>query len=249
MAARLPRDFRYSTACFNCLYETEYVLEHQGLSDHRALSCSFPVNYDAARREGWPPFILDIMPAGAARKGCLEDLGLERDGQIQDWAVLLRGACNPPGNIRVLEAAAFLQPENHPGFEKEEVITREKDFIAYARDKGAPVAGTSGAHGEQPKLLLTQDAAGKWHPDGALTDDRARRHWLVKFPRSGKRKLDLKILRNEAAYLAVAKNAGLRALEGAECIEGALFVPRFDRVAMVAESNVMEWSLWHRWLG
>src|SRR5690606_6276830 len=89
-------------------------------------------------------------------------------------------------------------------------------------------AGTPGVQGVAPKFLLTQDASGRWFPDVALPDARARAHWIVKLPR-GRHESDFRILRHEAIYLQVATECGLRSIERPLYREGMLFLPRFDR--------------------
>ena len=94
--------------------------------------------------------------------------------------------------------------------------------------KNAPVAGSSGAQGDAPKFLLTQDRQDRFHADGALPDHLAKKHWLIKFPR-GKKQSDRDILCNEAAYFAVARSVGLHVGQSVHFDSDALFVPRFDR--------------------
>lgn len=110
------------------------------------------------------------------------------------------------------------------------MVERGEAFIDYARAHGAPVAGSSGAQGDAPKFLLTQDHNGRWHADGSLPDHRAMKHWLVKFPR-GKAASDRAVLRNEARYPGIARELGLCVHELPNWDRDALFVPRFDRVA------------------
>jgi serine/threonine-protein kinase HipA len=127
--------------------------------------------------------------------------------------------------VRPEEEAA---PATHEGFERVEVIDRGADFIEYAFERGAPVAGSTGAQGEAPKFLLSEDHAGRWHAEGALGDAQIARHWLVKFPR-GRHESDLAILEEEARYMELARQAGLRANAPLLHQDGCLFVPRFDR--------------------
>ena len=74
-------------------------------------------------------------------------------------------------------------PPEHPGFALSEVLDRHERFIEYAEQSGASVAGSSGAQGDAPKLLLTRDRDDRWHADGVLPDGRVADHWIIKFPR------------------------------------------------------------------
>ena len=221
----LPKGYRAPT---RLQYELDYAIDFLGGQGARALSCRYPVNFERHEIDTWPAFVLDLLPSGAARRYFLGDLA-QANGPTADWPLLLIGAGNPPGNLRIAEAAIHPRPdEDHPGFDYAEVVDRGEAFIEYARAHGAPVAGSSGAQGDAPKFLLTQDHDGRWHADGGLPDRRAARHWLVKFPR-GKLSSDRAVLRNEAAYMAVAGELGIHVHALPEWDRDALFVPRFDR--------------------
>ncbi len=211
-------------------YDEQYVDKHLLKSDASALSCRFPVSYEFHRLECWPAFILDILPSGAGRRFWLSKLGLP-NGPNADWPLLSVGSGNSPGNIRITknEMNAEGPTLSHPGFERSAILERNEDFIEYALETGAPITGSSGAQGDAPKFLLTQDKQGKWHADGALLDEKASKHWIVKFPR-GKHESDKKILRNEASYMHLALLLGLNVKELPIFEEDALFVPRFDRI-------------------
>jgi serine/threonine-protein kinase HipA len=117
----------------------------------------------------------------------------------------------------------------HPGFERAEVLERGADFIEYAHQRGAWIAGGSGAGGDAPKLLLREDERGMLHADGALADARTRQTWFVKFPRSS-RDVDRMILRAEAAYHRIAARLGARTSASPTWEADSLFMLRFDRV-------------------
>ncbi len=208
-------------------YEITFVGEHLDQLE-AALSCGYPVNFEHYHGEQWPAFLLDILPSGAGRRYWLQQLAIG-DGATADWQLLLSGAGNPPGNIRIANATSSSSSATHPGFDYQEVINRGEYFIEYAQGHGAPVSGSSGAQGDAPKFLLTQDREGQWHADGALPDDQATKHWLVKYPR-GKQPSDRAVLRNEASYYGVAQQLGITVAGPLAFDNNALFIPRFDRV-------------------
>ena len=217
-----PASFEYD---FDYLDEMADVLDAR---DARAVSCRYPVAYDVPEEVTWPPFLLDTMPAGAARRHWERVLELPNN-MSSDWSVLVRGAGNPPGNVRVREAVDTAEILPHPGFPRSDVLKRREQFVEYARANGAPVSGSTGAGGDAPKFLLREDVKGRWHADGALADKRTRRCWLVKFPRT-RDESDRLILRAEAGYHAVAKKMGVRTGRDVTWESDCLFVPRFDRV-------------------
>ncbi|MGM0595133.1 MAG: type II toxin-antitoxin system HipA family toxin [Pseudomonadota bacterium] len=209
-------------------YEPDYAVEHFGRKA-AMVACAYPVNLEHRRLERWPPFLLDLLPQGAGRRRALADLGRTGpDGPSNDWDILLTAASAPPGALRVAEAVRPHPAQPHPGFPRQAVLERREQFIEYAREHGAPVAGSTGVQGDAPKFLLTEDGAGNWHADGALEDSRAVRHWLVKFPR-GKTESDRLVLSNEAPYYEAARRFGLRVGAPLQYERGVLFVPRFDR--------------------
>ena len=214
-------------------YDVDYALAHMGRKGCEAVSCRYPVGMEMIQEPHWPAFLLDLLPSGANRRYWLVRLGLnprKDDGPQADWTLLLNGASNPPGNLRIAEASHSAQPPHptHSGFTYKEVVDRAEHFIEYAQAHGAPIAGSTGAQGDAPKFLLSEDAAGRWHADGALPDELAVKHWLVKFPR-GKDPLDLAVLKNEGAYYKVARALGLHVGEMPRFEKNVLFVPRFDR--------------------
>lgn len=206
-------------------YEIDYAVVYQA-DDAARVALPYPVSFELYRGSRWPAFLLDIMPTGAGRRVWLRRLGL-RDGAPADWELLIKGAGNPPGNLRIAEAV--IPPAGpHPGFTREEIVEKSADFIEYAEARGAVVAGATDVQGDAPKFLLVRDRNRRWHPDGALEDREVLDCWLAKFPR-GKTEADRAVLRNEAPYLEVARRFGLRVGAGLQFVQDALFVPRFDR--------------------
>ncbi|MGH7269102.1 MAG: type II toxin-antitoxin system HipA family toxin, partial [Polyangiaceae bacterium] len=212
-------------------YDLDYLDRMEkalGARDARAVSCRYPIAYDVPEEVTWPAFLLDVMPAGAARRHWESVLQLPNNAS-SDWSVLIRGAGNPPGNVRVREAVDAVDVPSHPGFPRSDVLRRREQFVEYARANGAPVSGSTGAGGDAPKFLLREDIKGQWHADGALADSRTRRCWLVKFPRT-RDASDRLILRAEAGYHAVAKELGVRTGGDVTWESDCLFMPRFDRI-------------------
>jgi len=215
-------------------YSGAYALAHYEAADARALSCRYPVGIEHWRA-GWPAFLLDLMPTGYGRQKLLAGLGIAPagDGPHRDVEVLLTGAGNPIGNVRVAQAAAGMLAalagiKGHAGFTKAQVMQRDERFLEYAESYGMIVAGESGVSGESPKMLIVEDRNGRWHADGAVDDARVLGHYIVKFDR-GRDADDRLIVENEAPYLEVARELGLRVGAPIEFATNTLLIPRFDR--------------------
>jgi serine/threonine-protein kinase HipA len=222
-------------------YDVAYAAENIQQAEAAGLSARFPANFDFDPLPTWPAFMLDILPSGAGRAHWLKRLGLN-DTANSDWSLLLNGTAFPPGNIRVYEAAAkknlnTMAPmasgeqvtmSAHPGFTTEEILERQDYFIEYAYENGAQTAGASDVQGVAPKFLLAKDYHQRWHAEGVLDDDEVESYWLVKFPR-GRTAADKKVLKNEAAYMAVAQHLGIRVHAALDWENDTLFIPRFDR--------------------
>ncbi len=209
-------------------YDPDFTLSHLDNSPACRVGLGYPINFELHKSACWPPFLLDILPSGAGRRVWLRRLGLT-DNEAADWQLLLNGAGNPPGNLRVAEAV--IPPAGtHPGFTKEEIVDKQADFIEYAEARGAVVAGATDVAGDAPKFLLVRDRKRRWHPDGALEDRDILDCWLVKFPR-GRSAADRTVLRNESPYYEVARRFGIRTGQPLKFADDALFIPRFDREA------------------
>jgi serine/threonine-protein kinase HipA len=211
-------------------YDIDYAVTYLG---NRAaeLIPGLTVGFELFRFEQWPPFLVDLLPGGAGRRAWLRRMQAENDGPQMDWHLLTKGAGAPPGNLRIAEAV-FAPPPDHfkIGFPRRDIIEQREHFLDYAEERGAHVAGASSVQGEAPKYLLAEDHAGMFHAEGALTDGKIKKFWLVKFPRG--RLTDehnQQVLRNEAPYLEVARMFGIRTGESLAYEGGVLFVPRFDR--------------------
>jgi len=235
----------YRTAC-DFEYLVEYAAEYSGpkIAQKAGLSCRYPVDFDLHQEAHWPAFILDILPAGYGRQQWLEQLEIT-DGPASDWPLLMRGTAFPPGNLRIAEAAAakdlscmvpmangdLIAMRQHPGFTREEVLARNEYFIEYAYQHAIYAAGGSDVQGVAPKLLLAQDVSGTWHAEGVLADGQVRACWLLKRPR-GNSIADRQVLKNESAYMSVARELGLDVRADLVWEDDNLFIPRFDRVVL-----------------
>ena len=215
-------------------YTLDYAIDHLDRRDAAALSWAMPVQLATFSQPGWPAFLVDLLPQGYGRQELLRQLGLaETAGAEADWELLLSGAGNPIGHLRVREAYDWLvaRTPSAPmrGFTFDEVAARSDDFTEFLASHGLYVAGSSGVQGEWPKILLTEARDGLLYLDHSLPDADAVRHWLVKFGRGPNPAL-ANILRHEAPYMRLARYLGLRVHGNLDLRERALFVPRFDRV-------------------
>ena len=212
-------------------YGVEWAFEHPGARDGHALSAQWPVGLEPLRTPHWPVFLIDLLPQGFGRRELLRRIGQSPlAGVPVDWQLLLVGAGNPVGNLRVREAAEWLADHAGPthGFTDEDVARRGDEFSEYLASHGLFVAGSSGVQGEWPKVLLTRADDGLLYLDHTLPDARARAHYIVKFGRGPDPGL-ASILRHEAPFMALAATLGLRVHAPLELRHRALFIPRFDR--------------------
>ena len=183
----------------------------------------------------WPGFLLDLIPQGEGRQYLLDVLELP-DGPESDWRLLLMGAINPIGQLRVREAAEAyhermrqLDPKwSETGFTTEAILARSDAFIAHFDAHGLFSAGATSVQGLSPKLLLTQGRDGLWYADATLPDSRAAKHIILKLSRA-RNIADWTILQHEAAYMRLAREMGLHVAALPTWQNDMLFVPRFDR--------------------
>lgn len=212
-------------------YATEWAFEHGGARDAWALSSQLPVSLDAQHLPHWPVALIDLLPQGHGREELLRQLNLpETLGASADWRLLLAGAGNPVGHLRIKEAAEWLDAHRGPrqGFTDDEIAGRAGGFIEFLGSHGLFVAGSSGVQGEWPKLLLTRARDGLLYLDPTVADADAQEHFIVKFGRGPNQKLAA-ILRHEAPYMDIARHLGLRVHRPLVLRGQALFIPRFDR--------------------
>jgi len=212
-------------------YAVDWAFEHAGETDAHASCARWPVGIEALEQPHWPVFLIDMLPQGFGRQELLRRMGVPvTTGVSADWQLLMVGAGDPIGNLRVKEAAQWLEAHAGPlrGFTDDEVAQRGDEFSEYLASHGLFVAGSSGVQGEWPKILLTRADDGLLYLDHTLPDERAIEHYIVKFGRGTDRQL-ASILRNEAPYMDIASRLGLDVHAPLKLRERALFIPRFDR--------------------
>lgn len=222
---------RHGFRADDCVFEYDFDYAFGDTRD--PLSLVWPVDAERHQQGVWPAFMYDLVPQGNGRKFLLEQMQLA-DSQAADVHLLRAGAFNPIGRLRVSEAVAYFQKhvERHEliadGFTLDELLARAPEFHETMMVHGMLAAGGTGVQGVAPKYLLTVADDGRWFPDAALPDQRARRHYIVKRPR-GTTEADRKVLRNEAHYMEVARRLGIRVSDVPEMHGDMLFIPRFDR--------------------
>ena len=206
-------------------YAADYAATHLFANDHRALSVRLPVDFGDRAFQVWPAFLIDLLPQGAARRRVERAAG----SALTEWQLLLRGALNPVGNLRVIPDELPALREHRP-FTLDEMTRRGDEFLDYAAGVGAAITGASDTQGEAPKFWVVQDRDGQWYPDDGGCDEFAVKHALLKFPVAEAGMNAQRILQNEAAYQRIAQRLGIRTTdELPQFINGALIVPRFDR--------------------
>jgi serine/threonine-protein kinase HipA len=220
-------------------YSTNWAVEHAGASGSQALATIYPVTLQHLKHPHWPAFLVDLLPQGYGRAELLRQLNAKpTSGPEADWLLLQHGTGNPIGHIRVKQAAEWLAQQTTPlqGFRDQEIVDRAESFVEHLAQFGLFVAGSSGVQGEWPKLLLTRGQDGKLYLDHTLPDEQAATHYIVKFSRGPNQRL-ASILRHEAAYMQIAKQAGLRVYALPSYNNGVLFIPRFDRTVQGGKVN------------
>ncbi|NYZ17925.1 type II toxin-antitoxin system HipA family toxin [Azospirillum sp. RWY-5-1] len=222
-------------------YEDGHVFDHapEALADgppvvdRRALSVRLPVDFTVHRLEGWPAFLLDLMPQGHARLRLAQALGLPPDGPATELPLLLRAGGSPIGNLRIREAweeeRRRLAGVDCPPLTDADLADQSDRFREVVDRFALLASGSSGVQGEWPKALMTRRASdGRWYPAPFVEGDDAAEHVIVKLLRSTDEG-DRLILAAEAPYLEVARTFGLRVAAPLRVHGGALVIPRFDR--------------------
>ncbi len=215
-------------------YLNDYIvanIDDLGTHDARAIAERFPVGFGTWTYEGWPPFLYDIVPAGAARRWWETrlDASFETEAEL-DWLLLRNHTRAPVGHLRI---AGPPPREKARPFSKDEVLARDVGFLEYAAARGAAIGGATGAGGDAPKVLLAEDVAGNIYPADTIPDHETHHSWFVKWPRGKRTAADRLILVTEHYYATALAELGLDICVG-ELVadEGrlpSLWLPRFDR--------------------
>ena len=230
----------YEFDYFATMASVEYAAGN-AVCDHRALSVRYPVNLETRRRQSWPPFLLDLMPQGHARRKLAGYLDLDERSRAADLPLLLQSATGGIGNIRIKEAADAeaerLRGVERHGVTEGEILERSDRFMEVADRFGMLASGSSGLQGEWPKVAMTLADDGLYYPDSVVTDEEAVRHVIVKLVRSND-PVDRLILEGEGLYSRIAQEIGLHVSEPSTYAEGVLIIPRFDRKRMEGGGSV-----------
>ena len=211
-------------------YDIEFAVERLESWGQDAVSLRTPVVITDEYFPGWPPFLLDLFPEGAALK-YIERLYNLSIHEGTYWDVLEKAVISPPGNLRIRPPEVEwerIKDYQHKGFPRNDILDRRKDFLEHMIHHGAAVGGATAAQGGAPKFLLREDKKGRFHADLALSDKETSNCWLVKFPR-GTHSDDFKILEHEPKYHRIAREMGLKVAGEPVWQNDCLFVPRFDR--------------------
>ena len=222
-------------------YEMQYFVDFAAVEfsngaesrDDRAVSLRHPVNLANQYKERWPSFLLDLMPQGHARRRLARHLNIDEESRVSDTPLLMRGASNPVGNIRIKEAADAererLRDIVRVGVSEQEIFDRTERFNEVVDRFGMLASGSSGLQGEWPKIAMTLTSDGLYYPDAFVRDDEAVRHTIVKLLRSNDEQ-DRLILEAEAVYSRLAQVLGLKVFEPSVYKNGVLMIARFDRL-------------------
>jgi serine/threonine-protein kinase HipA len=230
----------YELDYFMSVAATEFAAG-KAVCDHRALSVLYPIDLENRYSPSWPPFLLDLMPQGHARRKLADYLGLAEGSRGSDLPLLLRSATGGIGNVRIKEAAEAemerLRGVERQGVTEVEILKRSDRFMEVADRFGMLASGSSGLQGEWPKVSMTQANDGLYYPDSFVTDEEAVRYVIVKLVRSNE-PVDRLILEGEALYSRVAREIGLNVSKPSTYAEGVLIIPRFDREKNGVERTV-----------
>ncbi len=213
-----------------------------------AVSGQYPLGFHSYKTPGWPAFLFDIMPAGAARRYLEKHLELSQGPpHLHDFQLLSSCTISPVGHLRIKTSR---EPGAVVAFTREDVLSRERYFLEYAASRGASIGGGTGAGGDAPKLLLVEDVQGNLYLDPELPEDEIVQHWFVKFPRRSQGQDQQRhqlILETEALYYKVLRQLGLSVVgpviyEASAYTRPCLWLPRFDRAVSV-DSTALRWPV------
>jgi serine/threonine-protein kinase HipA len=234
-------------------YLSNYAIDNFQKDDNHAVSLNHPVNFffEDMGRTGWLRFLDDIMPSGASRRYWVKQLDIgDLNIDEQDYILLKFGTISPVGNLRIKESLPRrTEKSDSLFFSLNDVINRASDFLDYAQERGAAAGGATGAGGEAPKLLLRCSKEGKIWID-SYQDDNSNQdlHYLVKYPRGSRGKVDCNILRAEFYYYHELASMGMETIpvENMRLEEGehypSIWLPRFD-IHIDGEQKVQRFAM------
>ncbi|WP_416771083.1 type II toxin-antitoxin system HipA family toxin [Pseudomonas sp. RHF3.3-3] len=219
-------------------YKQSYLLDHiedMGSPFACAVSANLPLDWDSMDDRQAPAFLQDIAPAGAARRFLIARVGREKPDDVNaDLFLLGKSTPAPVGHLRVKESMDVQDGREPMGFTRADVVARDNRFLEYAYEQGAAIGGATGAGGEAPKLLMSEDHNGLLYPDAVLDDRDVAQHWFVKFARNKSTQTDQDILRSEYHYYRALQVLGIetvsvQGLKLEEANRPSLWMQRFDR--------------------
>lgn len=221
-------------------YLAEYYIANSDYEDsffEHSVSVVHRLDMNINSSKGYPAFLLDIIPAGAAFRSLKKRFAaLKPDDVALELFLLERSTPSPIGHMRIKESLPYLAEGEPMGFSRQDVAKRNSDFLEYAYEQGAAIGGATGAGGEAPKLLLAENNDGMMFAEATLPADQTKRHWFVKFPRNRAEAADKDILRAEYWYYRAITEIGMNTIstDGLELIDDgesrpSLWMPRFDR--------------------
>lgn len=221
-------------------YLTHFYLNNMALEDsffESSVSVLHRLDMNIHTSQGYPAFLLDIIPAGAAFRSLKKRFASRKPDDIaMDLFLLERCTPSPIGHMRIKQSLPYLDEGEPIGFSRQDVAERTTDFLEYAYEQGAAIGGATGAGGEAPKLLLSEDGGGLMFAEATLSDQDTKRHWFVKFPRNRAAAVDKDILRAEYQYYRAIADIGMNTIstDGLALIDDgehkpSLWMPRFDR--------------------
>jgi len=226
-------------------YQSKTIHSFNGLKQAQ-LCEQFPLGYFPYQSKKWPAFLYDLMPVAAARRYWQQQKDLVADSEAaRDFRLLKQCTSAPLGNLRIAESVIETQTR---GFNLEEVVTQDSNFIDYAYMSGATITGALGAGGESLKFLLVEGKDGLYYLEGTLPDTEVDQHYIVKFARNESGVVDRQILDGESSYYQLAERLGFKTINTEEImyfplgqIEGmtkpSLWLPRFDREIIELDVN------------
>lgn len=116
-------------------YDNDYIIANFNRMEdrcERALSVNLPLNWDHHDVKGYPAFLYDIIPSGAARDSLESRYGrLKPEGVEMELYQLEHFTPAPVGHLRIKESVEGLQPDRSEAFAHAEVVNRTNEFLEY----------------------------------------------------------------------------------------------------------------------